>query len=274
MFTSVALAFMLTNIWIMKSEFSKKLVKEEVRRIQFEAPVKLPMREAQEKAIARLREEKAIINKAKEMGFTVSQDEVEWLFNEFRRLFPTDAEFYKFLKKQHLDEDEVRDDIARDILMFKVLDSVAKTIKISDDDTVKRPYEVRYREIFIYSNPYEPKGRRISKIAKAWWIWLRLKLGADFCKMAEKYSSRSNRERCGDAGFTSYMPTSAVRMHAWRLKPGQLSKPIVTTWGITILRVEEVRGGEPVRFGDLSWRLKRLVFMDKVLEKLDQMLSE
>ncbi len=249
--------------------FPRELIKQEIQSILFEAPIRIPRKEAESLAVYRLQQEQALLKLAQQRGITVPNEELEWFMYELKREFPTESDFYDLLKQTGRTEEQVREQMRRDLTIFRLMDNIAKDIKISDDDTVIRPKEVTYKEIFIYSNPDEPIERRQRKILKAWKIWLRLKFGAKFDKLARKYSSRQNIEKT-----SSWLPTSGVVMTAFRMKPGEISKPIISTWGITIIQVTKVTGGEKVRYGDLPYRLKRLVFRQKVLEKLDELIGE
>ena len=248
--------------------FPENIIKQEMQSIMFEAPVRLPRREVREMAIERLRQEEALLKLADSMGISIPDEELNWFMDQLKREFPTESDFYTLLDTTGRTEEQVREQMLKDLKIFFLMDRIAQEIKISDDDSVIRPKEVTYKEIFIYSNPDEPQVRRQRKIVRAWKIWLRLKLGANFDKMAKKYSSRSTIEKT-----SSWLPTSAVVVTAFRLKPGEISKPIVSNWGITIIKVTKVTGGDKVRYGDLPYRLKRLVFRQKVIDKLNELIA-
>ncbi len=248
--------------------FPEEVIKQEMQSIMFEAPIKLPEKEVREMAIERLRQQKALLRAAEKMGITLPGGELDWFMEQLRHEFPLESDYYRLIEETGRTPDQVRLQMRTDLLIFFLMDRIASQIRISDDDTVIRPKEVTYKQIFFYSNPDEPAERRKNKILKAWRIWFRLKLGADFDRLAKKYSSRSQIERT-----SSWMPTSAVVQTAFRMKPGQISKPIVSTWGITIIKVTRVTGGEKVRYGDLPYRLKRLVFRQKVMEELNKLIS-
>ena len=249
--------------------FPEELIKQEIQSIRFEAPIRLPAKEVESLAVQRLAQERALLQLARERGISVPDEELDWFMYELKREFPTESDFYTLLEETGRTEEQVREQMRKDLTIFFLMDNIAKDIQISDDDTVPRPKEVTYKEIFIYSNPDESQIRRQRKILKAWRIWFRLKTGADFDRLAKKYSSRQTIEKT-----SSWLPTSATVLTAFRMKPGQISKPIVSNWGITIIKVVKVTGGEPVRYGDLPYRLKRLVFREKVLEKLNSLISD
>jgi parvulin-like peptidyl-prolyl isomerase len=86
----------------------------------------------------------------------------------------------------------------------------------------------------------------VSDEKKALELYKKLKQGEDFEKLArEKSEDQVTKEKGGDLGFFTYdRMLSPVNDIAYRLKPGEISKPVKTFYGWHIIKVEEKKKRE------------------------------
>src|SRR5919108_6145929 len=138
---------------------------------------------------------------AQELGIEVSDEDVDKRLDELKQqFFQGDEEKYKQeLKKQGLSEEQVRDDIRSRLLSERIFKEVTKDVKVTDQE-VKDFYEENKAQ---YQSPASREVRHIlvacTKPAtcrkakrKADRLYARIKAGADFAKLAEKYSDDSS----------------------------------------------------------------------------------
>ena len=109
-----------------------------------------------------------------------------------------------------------------------------------------RPEEIRARHIVVDSE----------KAADA--IYMQLKSGADFAKLADEQSSDKHAVG-GDLGyFTENMMIPEFAKVVFAMKKGDLSKPFKTPYGWHVVLVEDKRLAEPPAFEEMQDALKQV----------------
>jgi peptidyl-prolyl cis-trans isomerase C len=160
---------------------------------------------------------------------------------------------------------------AAGILSNHTEEDIRKKIKIDDamlQDYLKaHPLEymqLRARHILIRmqgsSLPLDPGHKELTEaeaLAKAQELRAKIVAGADFAEVATAESNDpSTNGKGGDLGFfkRGQMPPS-LEEAAFALKPGEISQPVKTSMGYTVIKVEE---SKPVKsFEDLRPELER-----------------
>ncbi len=178
-------------------------------------------------------------------------------------------------KRRKLDQtDRYRNQLsysAAGILSNHTEEDIRKKIKIDDamlQDYLKaHPLEymqLRARHILIRAQgsslPLEPGHNELTDaeaLAKAQELRAKIVAGADFADVAKSESNDiSTNEKGGDLGFfkRGQMPPS-IEEAAFALKPGEISQPVKTSMGYTVIKVEE---SKPVKsFEELRPDLER-----------------
>ena len=105
------------------------------------------------------------------------------------------------------------------------------------------PDRVRARHILISASADTSAADKRKAKAQAEQVLAQLQKGADFAKLATQYSDDpGTRERGGDLGFFSRgQMIKPFEEAAFKLKPGQLTGVIETSFGYHIIKVEEVK---------------------------------
>ncbi len=111
------------------------------------------------------------------------------------------------------------------------------------------PKKVRARHILFKTAP-DAKGEKLDEVRnKALKVLKEVRAGADFAKLAEKYSDDpGSKSKGGDLGFFEkdrmVKPFSEA---AFAMKPGEISEPVQTPFGWHLIKVEEIQEAkEPV----------------------------
>jgi peptidyl-prolyl cis-trans isomerase C len=177
---------------------------------------------------------------AQRRGIHVEEAEVEAALAEMRRDYP-DGNFDSMLSRRNLSLERIRADLAERLRIDKVLEQeVHRKIKVEEQEIAEyyashrdefvRPLRVRARQILVDN---EEQGEE---------ILARLRNGASFIEMAQRFSLSPDGDQGGDLGFfpQGEMP-SAFDEVVFDLPPGELSPLISSEYGYHIFRVEEVR---------------------------------
>jgi foldase protein PrsA len=193
---------------------------------------------------------------AKKLGVKVSDKEVtdrldqvkqQYFVNPAGQKAATKAQIEKRyraqLKAQGLTDKDVRDGIRSQLLREKIYNNVTKDIKVSDDDA-KKYYDDHKAQ---YKQPPTPESRDVRHIlvkshAKAIQIYNQLKGGADFAKLATKFSidpSKSNGGKltvCKKQSVSCLKTVPAFEKTAFALKTNEISKPVHTQFGWHVIQ--------------------------------------
>ena len=142
------------------------------------------------------------------------------------------------------------------------------------------PDEVRARHIF-FKVPSDAEEKPIFE--KAQKIREEALSGADFAALAEKHSEDESRSQGGDLGFFSKGKMTGelqiIEAEAFRLKPGEISKPVRTPSGYHLVKVEERREGLQKTLDEVKGEIREILVKrasvemanDKALSLVDRM---
>jgi|GEM_PF-2405400 peptidyl-prolyl cis-trans isomerase SurA len=168
------------------------------------------------------------------------------------------ANLRKFITSQQLDYDQLEDSLRNQILRDKlhksliyptinVLDSeiaeMQKNIERQNNKPQKKKQNtaithVKLAEISILREDSSDNHveKLLEKLAKE------IKAGADFAKLAKDFSQSASADNGGEIGWLSIdQLDDDIARAITQLKPGQVSKPIVTSERVQILKLLDVR---------------------------------
>jgi len=181
-----------------------------------------------------------ILAEADRLGLTVTPAEIEAALSDFRQDYDQ-ASFDRMLQERSLTPDDLRRDLASNLLIEKVLRTAAYAGIVIPEQAVKdyyqqhqeefnRPEQVHARQIVVAT---EEEGERLLG---------RLRQGESFGALAQEYSLSPDGEKGGDLGFFSRgdMPPEFDEAVA-NLPAGRLSSLVKTPYGFHIFLVEEKR---------------------------------
>ncbi len=141
----------------------------------------------------------------------------------------------------------------------------------------EKEVQARYRrdKATKYTTPEKVHGWQIVVDTRAQADSLRAALLSDttlvWDSVAAEYSTAPDRERGGDMGlFARGVQQKAVEATAFRLKPGQISKPVQTDDGFVLLRITEKKPRVVKPYEDVSGQLKVQLRQEKTTELYEQ----
>jgi peptidyl-prolyl cis-trans isomerase SurA len=212
-----------------------------------------------------------MLQKAEKLGLMAVDADVDGKLAELKAPY-TKEEFQKQLESKQLKEDDLKQQIRRDLSIQKLFNNLTFNIEITDAD-VAGFYEAN-KASFNYAEPQvhmaqllvspfaDPNVRNLKNDKaqnndqarkKIEMLEKRLKAGEDFAMLAQNYSEDPNTApNGGDLGF---VPQSALdkvsvelRKAIMALQPGQTSPIIRTQAGYSILKIftKEPSGQRPL----------------------------
>ncbi|RKD33897.1 peptidylprolyl isomerase [Thermohalobacter berrensis] len=193
--------------------------------------------EARDQILEKLIMEEIIVQKSKELGLQVTEDEVDKEVENYIKLFNGKENFKKFLEENNIDENYFRKRIKREMLVSKYRNQFVESLNITEEEAreyydnnteLYRDLRVRARHILVDT---EDEAKEILN---------QLKNGADFAELAKEKSTGPSSVNGGDLGYFTkgqYLPE--FEKAAFALEPGEISDIVKTQYGYHIIKVED-----------------------------------
>ena len=195
--------------------------------------------------------------KAADLGIKVSNSDIENRLNQVKQQYfvnppgqkpasksDIDKRYNAQLKAQGLTDKDVRDGIRAQLVREKIYNQVTKNVSVSDGDA-KKYYDSHKSQ---YQQPATPESRDVRHIlvksrSLAQKIYTQLKGGADFSKLALKYSIDSSKTTggrltvCKEKTVSCPLKTVApFEKVSFSLKTNQISPPVHTQFGWHVIQ--------------------------------------
>jgi len=191
-----------------------------------------------DKAVAYLVQRAAVIQQATKMGIKVTDAQVNAKVAEvIKTNFKGDqAKYQAELKKENLTEEQLRTRIRENLINDAAYAALIKNVKVSSDEIKK--YYNDHKSSYKKSESRDVSHILLKTKAKADSVYQQLKAGADFAKLAEKYSTDANSKASGGK-LGALEKKALVKAFAdvlfSDLKTGSFSKPVKTSFGWHII---------------------------------------
>ena len=193
-------------------------------------------------------------------------------------------------KKEGLDKDpEVKKElieIEKSILAKKYFEKKAKKLNINEreikkyykknKERYKEPEGVHVKHILIYIPKDADKAAEKKALEKAKQIRAQILKGAKFEELAKIYSDDAgSKKKGGDLGIIKKGQTiPEFEKVIFKLKPGEISRPIRSSYGYHIVKVEEKIPEKILPFEEVKDLVKRDYLQTKQEELMTQILQK
>jgi foldase protein PrsA len=172
------------------------------------------------------------------MGLKVTDQELQKRLVEFKQqYFQGDETKYKAaLQTKGLTDQQVRDELRASILSTKIYNAIIGKVKVTDAEL--QAYYDKNKTQYEQPESREVRHILVKKKALADKIYSQLKGGADFAKLAAKYSTDTGTKTNGGK-YTAYKGKSVAPFDkfVFAAKTGDLSQPVHTTYGWHVIEV-------------------------------------
>lgn len=213
-------------------------------------------------------EDRLIRQEAKRMGIEVGEGEIDQVVEGIKRKnLISDDELKENLKRENISYESFRQGIRDAIIRERVISRMV-TPELNLDDRKLREYydlhkdefkeeEVRLRQVFI-SGVREDSRERAKKA-----LSLIIK-GVPFEEVAKEYSDEPSGKYGGDIGFVKKNDLIPELRDALKGKAkGEITEIVRSTYGYHILRLEEIKGGDPPPFDEVKEEIKRRLILEE-----------
>jgi foldase protein PrsA len=223
---------------------------------------------AREKLLDMLIDEKLQLNKAAELGITVTDGELNSEIENAKKYFDTEEKFNEFLKEQGIDLEYFKDSVKKELIISKLNDKLTEKVAVTDEE-IKAYYDTHQDEFISVKASHilletEEEAEAMLK---------RVKAGEDFAELAKQNSiDPSAKENSGDLGYFRHGDmVEPFENAAFALEPGEISEIVPTDFGFHIIKVED---NKLDKLEDVKEQLKGNLLYDKKSLEYNKLLEE
>ena len=254
------------------SEIQQKLtpLEKHYREIYQGEKLEEKLKEAPQIMLEQLIQRRILKLKAEEAGVQVREDHIEAEVETLKKTYASPREFWQELEKYNLTLTKLKERIEEELRIRNFMRQyVAKGIRVSDQETKK--YYQRYKDEYSSSSQVKisqilirtssPEEAR--KTAEE--IWENLKAGEEFSTLAKKYSQGPYANQGGSLGFIheEELP-SQVRKALSSLKIGEYTRPIQSSSGYHIIRLEGKKLSKCPPLSEIEDKIRARIYKEKI----------
>lgn len=223
---------------------------------------------AREKLLDMLIDEKLQLDKAAELGITVTDDEVNSEIENAKKYFDTEEKFNEFLKEQGIDLEYFKESVKKELIISKLNDKLTEKVAVTDEE-IKAYYDTHQDEFVSVKASHI----LLETQEEAEAMLKRVKAGEDFAELAKQNSiDPSAKENSGDLDYFRHGDmVEPFENAAFALKPGEISEIVPTDFGFHIIKVEDSKLD---KFEDVKEQLKGSLLYDKKSVEYNKLLEE
>ena len=264
-----------------------------VKEMTGEAPEELMQknqamfRDAQQKILALLIDEKIAQAKIKELKIRVTEKQVDNYLEKLKRDNQwTQEDLVAGLQKEGLSYEKYRERIKRDIERAQLIEYEVRSKIIIRDEAIQKYYEenkgtfgaaekVQLAGIFLMRRNLKSEEEMRELYRKAQDISAKLKAGADFSQMAATYSEGPGAKQGGDLGqFTVDHLEAGLKSVVEALPEGGTSDPLVSPNGIQIIKVVKKQTGKIRSLEEMKEAIYGILYQEEVNRRYQNWIKE
>lgn len=219
--------------------------------------------------------QKLVEQAAKDKKITITDAEIEKQIEQLKSGFKDDEQFQSALKSANMTLDALRQQIRDQLLTQKLIESLAKDTKISEDEM--KSYFDKNKEQFAQAAAkrashilFKPEDKKTGQT-----VLSQVKDGGNFAALAKKYSvDTATAENGGDLGWptTPYVPEFETALG--KLKKGQTSDLVQTPYGWHIIRVTDTRSASQKKYDDVKEQIEQILVQQRRADAYQKFLDE
>jgi peptidyl-prolyl cis-trans isomerase C len=222
-----------------------------------------------------------LYQESQKKGIKISQEAVNEQLINLKAQFPNEAEFNNALTRMNLTEASIKEKLARDLSLKKLIDDeVAPGVKLSDieirafydnnPEAFKQPERVKASHILIKVDPKADASQKAEAKKKIDLVQAKLRKGEDFGALAKEYSEGPSGPEGGDLGyFTRGQMVKPFEDAAFAMKPGEVSGVVETKFGYHLIKVTDKKPEITMSYDDVKERLEEFLKQRKIQEEIN-----
>jgi foldase protein PrsA len=209
----------------------------EAQKRPFPKPGSTQYEQLKGQAVAYLVQRAEYAQEADAMGIKISDSDIDKRIEELKKQYygGSEAKYEKTLKQQGLTQDQAREEVRASLIAEAVYNKVTKKVNVSNKDIAN--YYDSHKSQYVQPESRDVRHILVTKKALAASLYAQLKGGANFAKLAKKYSKDpGSASNGGKLTISKGQTVPQFDKTAFSLKKGELSKPIHTQYGYHIIQ--------------------------------------
>lgn len=179
--------------------------------------------------------EELIQQELKKKSITVTDADVSKEVDALKASFPSEDQFNMQLQQAGMTLDDLKEQTKTQVELKKLM---ADKIKVTDDE-IKQIYD-QYKDSFATPEQVRASHILVETKEEAEAIVKQLKEGADFAAIAKEKNQDATKETGGDLDFFGRgQMDPAFEEAAFKLKKGEISDPVKSSFGYHIIKVTD-----------------------------------
>jgi len=231
------------------------------------------VQQLQQIILDRLVESELLSQKGKELNITAPDEEILSRIEQFKKQFPTEAEFEAKLKENQISLEDLKNELRKNMIISKVIQqqmaSQTESDSANSDEELKKYYDahkdqfkqeemVKASHILVKVEKGADEATKKKAKEKIDGILKKVKAGEDFAKLAKDNSDCPSSQSGGDLGFfTSKQMVPEFSKAAFSMKKGEVSGVIETPFGYHIIKVTDNKPAAETSFEESKARIKQ-----------------
>jgi parvulin-like peptidyl-prolyl isomerase len=167
-------------------------------------------------------------SKASSMGIKISTSDIDKRLTQIKKQYfkGKDSLYQAQLKKQHLTDASVRDDIRSQLISEAVFNKVTSSVTVSS--SAIHDYYTTHPQLYSQPQSRDVRYILVKKKADAESVYAQVKAGGDkaWCTLAKKYAKDASGQNCGKATFTKGQTVAAFDTIAFSQPTKTVHAPI------------------------------------------------
>ncbi len=224
-----------------------------------------------------LAEKKLLENKAREMGFTVGEAEIDSVMQMQYEAAGGKEAFEQRIAENNIELSVVRESIESGMLISALLDEQIKTEDfVITDAEIRAKFQPesgrRAQHVLIDTRQDTTPEQKAAAKKEIEAVLAKAKMGDDFAELAKKYSDCPSSEKGGDLGkFSKGQMVPEFDEAVFNMEVGEISDVVETQFGYHIIKLNEILTND---FEDKREELKNQVIDEKKRVAYEEYLTE
>lgn len=227
------------------------------------------IKEEKERLIARMIEDKIILQEARRRHFIARPDKVKYRIEQLKGNYASEIDFENSLKEKGLTVKDLEDKLSDQMIMREVIEREVRDKVVVSPDEVTQFYEKNKETLFL-----RPESRTVDSLyledeAALDKLTQDLKNGADFESAARQYECAYARDTVSRRELRP-----EVQEGVFSLGVNELSQPIKLEKGIYIFKLLETHAPEIQGLSEVHGRIYNYLFEEKFAVRMLEWLED
>jgi foldase protein PrsA len=239
------------------------------------------VKQAKTQGLTNLVNQSVLLQKATELNLKPSDDEINSKIDEtikgYKTQYPEEGQFEDALKQAGMTEDELKDQLKKQIIITAVQEDVVKDATVTDED-IQTEYDKNKDTKYSVSAGATVAHILVADEETAKNIKAKLDAGADFATLAKENSTDpGSKDKGGSLGFVPYNSTQLVPEFVAGfkdLKEGEVSAPVKSQFGYHIIKATGLKGAEVTPLDQVKDQIKQTLLQQKQTSAVNGKLEE